>query len=244
MSDMKLSMPGRRALWRGVFARRRLAVGAALVVAALAWRSPATARAVEPDPASLAPRLSQAVGFTSAVTMQPGRYVSSVTSSTTTVFYSATYLAGLQRRLGAAAVAGVLLHELGHLRRGQPSMGHPPDARAELAADEEAGCALARLQLPVGPYLAALPAAAHHGVPQASLPGRRAAAQRGHRTCAGGADLDRARPLVIRRADVTSDSALALANSGLAEMVRALKADARFRLSTPYSPGPAPSGVK
>jgi hypothetical protein len=129
-----------------------------------------------------------------SVTPNPG--VSTAASSDKGAFYNPAFMAHLESRFGEAAVAGVIAHELGHIKRGHvkvkkgitPSWLH---AR-ELEADLEAGCALAKLRMDPRGFVAATQQLA--GAGSESHPAgwrRQQAIQRGYRTCQKGGDLAR-----------------------------------------------------
>lgn len=70
------------------------------------------------------------------------------------VVYDPTQIKGIIRRYGYAAAVGIVAHELGHvveLRRESPETAFY-GAISEPAADEWAGCALARQGLPIAPF--------------------------------------------------------------------------------------------
>ena len=147
---------------------------------------------------SRARALGQLLGGAMAlkVTVQPAHNVTTAASSDRGAFYNPAFMAHLESRFGASAVAGVLAHELGHIKRGHvkvkkgitPSWLH---AR-ELEADIEAGCALAKLRMDPKGFLAATTQLA--GAGSDSHPSgwrRQQAIQRGYRICARGGELAR-----------------------------------------------------
>jgi hypothetical protein len=134
------------------------------------------------------------------VPVTPAPHISTAASSERGAFYNPAFMAHLEARFGAAAVAGVIAHELGHIKRGHvkvrkgitPSWLH---AR-ELEADIEAGCALAKLRMDPRGFIAATSSLAGAGSPSHPAGFRRKAAiERGFRTCQNGGQLVRGRIL-------------------------------------------------
>lgn len=147
---------------------------------------------------ALGPLLGGAMGL--RVSVLPSPNVSTAASSARGAFYNPAFMAHLEARFGASAVAGVLAHELGHIKRGhvQVQKGVTPSwlhAR-ELEADIEAGCALAKLRMSPAGFIAATQSLAGAGSPS-HPPGfrRKAAITRGYRICQNGGQLARGRIL-------------------------------------------------
>jgi hypothetical protein len=173
---------------------RHLTLVGVLAAAPLALASqPEKLTQAEKHVAALAPRLVQVMEL--PVGLTASRHIGTTASTQSGAFYNASYLARLQQRFGDSAVAGVLAHELGHIRRGHQHLGHGPGSgaapTAELEAEEEAGCALANLKLSPQGYLRATASGATNASRQTTRTAARAAIQRGHQICSVGARLPR-----------------------------------------------------
>ncbi len=156
VSDPRLARPGA--------SRRGQGHRPAAAQASQAGRPPALAAAARvsarPLPAGRA-GLDEAVRRIKVVTGISARVVATArvdnaAATAGTVLYNPRFFDQVRRVGGDSAVVGILAHEFGHLARGHiyRGPGGPwKSHRYELEADAEAGCALAKLGMPVTGYV-------------------------------------------------------------------------------------------